>query len=302
MTDENEKITYIEESLNQSEVQNTDKTENFMPDETNLTSEIDTENNVQTNTVNLGNESSDYQFDNMSIEDILEATAPTNKIKKVAKLFFNVILDVAFILMIFILVANIGFNQTYEIANVQGKSMLTTFEESGDAVCYKRINKYTRGDVIVYQRTTGTKVIKRVIALAGDKIRIDFDEDSMSYKVFLNNEVLDEPYLDEDYSSMQKSAIRFRELYYNNINGSAQYFDEDFNLVVPEGYIFYMGDNRTNSSDCVEYGPQITDNILGKVFFTYPSTWTEKEVKMTEIRIILFYGNLFNNFKPNFKM
>lgn len=70
--------------------------------------------------------------------------------------------------------------------------------------------------------------IKRVIAVAGDHIVIDDDGN-----VFVNDEKLDEPYLHE-----------------NNTPKLGVYTD----LVVPEGYIYVMGDNRKESKDSRFFG------------------------------------------------
>ncbi|KAE8695811.1 Thylakoidal processing peptidase 1 [Hibiscus syriacus] len=49
------------------------------------------------------------------------------------------------------------------------------------------------------------------------------------------------------------------------INGVAQ--DEDF--VVPEGYVFVLGDNRNNSFDSHNWGPLPIGNIIGRSVFRY---------------------------------
>ena len=69
---------------------------------------------------------------------------------------------------------------------------------------------------------TKTSYIKRIIGIAGDHIKI---EDG---KVYLNGHELDEPYLREGITTSGGN--------YNDI-------------IVPEGYVFVMGDNRTHSTD-----------------------------------------------------
>ena len=69
--------------------------------------------------------------------------------------------------------------------------------------------------------------IKRVIGLPGEKIKI---EDG---KIYVNEQLLDEQYLKENVITTS-----------NNL--------DDF--MIPEGYIFAMGDNRSGSKDCREFG------------------------------------------------
>ncbi len=84
--------------------------------------------------------------------------------------------------------------------------------------------------------------IKRVIALPGEHVKI------AEGKVYINGELLEEPYLVEGVETTPMGG---------------KYYD----LVVPEGTIFLMGDNRTGSSDCREFGCIPLEKIEGKVLF-----------------------------------
>ncbi len=81
--------------------------------------------------------------------------------------------------------------------------------------------------------------IKRVIGVAGDHVLIE------NGKVYLNGEELEEDYLRPGVQTERKGM----------------YYD----LVVPEGYVFAMGDNRTESSDCRKFGCIPIDKIESKV-------------------------------------
>lgn len=71
--------------------------------------------------------------------------------------------------------------------------------------------------------------IKRVIALPGEHVEIK------EGKVYINGEVLEESYLQEGIVT----------------DVGREGFD---NFIVPENYIFAMGDNRNHSTDCRAFG------------------------------------------------
>lgn len=87
--------------------------------------------------------------------------------------------------------------------------------------------------------------IKRIIAVAGDHIEIK-DE-----KVYLNGEELEEVYLDEGVKT--------------DLGSAGVYSD----LIVPEGYVFVMGDNREHSTDSRYFGCIPVSKIEGKVWIRF---------------------------------
>lgn len=86
---------------------------------------------------------------------------------------------------------------------------------------------------------TKTSYIKRVIGLPGEHIYI------ANGNVYINDEKLDEPYLEEDLETPRRGAF--------------------YDLVVPEGCVFVMGDNRMGSLDSREFGCVPLDKIEGRV-------------------------------------
>ena len=81
--------------------------------------------------------------------------------------------------------------------------------------------------------------IKRIIAVEGDHIVINEDG-----SVYVNDQKIDEPYLREQYTSR-----------------SGEYYD----VVVPAGCVFAMGDNREQSKDSRYFGCIPVSKIEGKV-------------------------------------
>ena len=89
---------------------------------------------------------------------------------------------------------------------------------------------------------TKRSYIKRVIGLPGDHIKIE------NGSVYINGELLKEEYLQPD-------VVTESEIF------------NDF--IVPEGYAFAMGDNRTRSTDCRSFGCIPADKIEGIVIFRF---------------------------------
>ena len=90
--------------------------------------------------------------------------------------------------------------------------------------------------------TSKKSYIKRVIGLPGEHVKI---EDG---KVYINGKELEEKYLSDDIAT------------------TAENFND---FIVPEGYVFCMGDNRNYSLDCRELGCVPFNKIEGKVIFRF---------------------------------
>ncbi|MPN30572.1 Signal peptidase I [bioreactor metagenome] len=73
----------------------------------------------------------------------------------------------------------------------------------------------------------GKSIVKRVIAVGGQTVDIDYD----AGLVYVDGQALDEPYV-ADFMAYPDSSYM--------VNNS---------LTVPEGSIFVMGDNRNHSTD-----------------------------------------------------
>lgn len=89
-----------------------------------------------------------------------------------------------------------------------------------------------------------TSFIKRIIGVAGDHVEIKDD------KVYLNGEELHEDYLPSNVKTTSSGGV---------------YTD----VVVPDGYVFAMGDNRSGSTDCRHFGCVPINKIEGKVLFRF---------------------------------
>lgn len=105
-----------------------------------------------------------------------------------------------------------------------------------------------RGDIVVfeYPRDVAKDYIKRVIGLPGDTIEI------RDGSVSVNGQPLDETYLE--------GAPTYCVAGYPCHQGP---------IVVPDGTIFVMGDNRANSSDSREWNALPLDRVVGQAWVIY---------------------------------
>ena len=139
------------------------------------------------------------------------------------------------------------------------------------------INEPKRGDIVVFREppTETRHLIKRVIGIPGDRI---------SYKdkiLFINGKKMSQKFekyttdQDDDLESWkvaQKQENLFgieHSIYQIPARGS-----DDFDVVVPQGKYFMMGDNRDDSADSRVWGLLPEENIIGKatrIWMSYDS-------------------------------
>jgi signal peptidase I len=134
----------------------------------------------------------------------------------------------------------------YQPVRVEGTSMLPRLEDQDRLFINKfayRVGEIHRGDVVVflYPHDHSKSYIKRVIALPGDKLRIE------QGRVYVNGLLIPEPYVPERFTDDRSEA----------------------QIVLPQNEYYVMGDHRSISSDSRDFGPVGRDLIYGKAAFVY---------------------------------
>lgn len=143
------------------------------------------------------------------------------------------------------------FGVLIRVVTVDGVSMEPTLHNNDRLVISKLFYTPEQGDIVVLSKESGLDkaLIKRVVATAGQTL--DIGEDG---SVYVNGLPLDEPYIKEKIAA--------------NMHGQ-----HDYPVVVPQGHVFVMGDNRNDSTDSRFAVLSFIDekNIMGRVILRlYP--------------------------------
>lgn len=168
----------------------------------------------------------------------------------ILRTFVGLVIMVAFVLGLSWLLRTFVF-QAYEIPSGSMEQTIMT----GDMVLSEKVSYYVRdpepGDIVTFQdpEIPGRILIKRVIAVGGQTVDIN-DSDGL---VYVDGAPLSESYT-EDKPSYRLS---------NSIAGIS------YPYTIPEGRLWVMGDNRTNSQDSRYFGTIDEDAVTGRGAFVY---------------------------------
>lgn len=153
------------------------------------------------------------------------------------------------------------FTFVIRMMGVDGHYMLNTLQHGDRLLVVNSMlyHDYKYGDIVILRKNgvfDDDPIVKRVIAVEGQTVDIDFAEGI----VYVDGEALEEDYIREPTYTAEGT---------------------EFPLTVPEGSIFVMGDNRNGSSDSRDYrlGTVDTRYVIGKaafLIFPGPDYETEK--------------------------
>ncbi len=192
-----------------------------------------------------------------------DASLSPNESKKEPLRFVSLIFDYVEIIVFSICAVLVLFMLVGRLCRVNGSSMLKTLHD-GELLITTSIGEIERGDIVVFHQTSESgrlnePLVKRVIATGGDTVTIDYTASTVA----INGEVLDEPYAALIHPQTGVAM--------DHMIGHPGYnFDpvtHVFEVTVPEGSYFVLGDNRNNSSDSrtAEIGCVDGRRMLGRV-------------------------------------
>ncbi len=177
--------------------------------------------------------------------------------KKEKSTLTSVLFDIVSIVATAAVAVGLCFVCFFRTIQVSGESMLPTLDDGEQVILQSIYTKPQNGDVVVTAQPNPSPVIedvliKRVIATAGQTVKLERNADGVTYSVYVDDVKLDEPYIKEP-------VIR-----------TLDYWKP---VTVPEGYVYVMGDNRNNSSDSRsdDIGMIREEYIMGKVLYSVSS-------------------------------
>lgn len=178
--------------------------------------------------------------------------------------FFSDLAEVLETIFVSVFIVILLFAYVIRPVTVEGQSMESTLQNGDRLLMTDLLYTPERGDIVIIDNEHSylydengnlvegdglpqeKRLIKRVIAVGGEEINIDFETGTVS----IDGEVLDEPYI-------------------NNLTIIDEGAFHSYPVYVPEGYYFVMGDNRQNSTDSRSsyVGLVPEDAVLGKAIF-----------------------------------
>ena len=172
-----------------------------------------------------------------------ETASAANKSENSVK---NMILDWAEVFLQALTIIVLIFMFIGRSSVVKGDSMVPTLHDKDLLLISDMFYTPARGDIVVVVKKSfqNDAIVKRIIALEGDTVDIDY----VNNHVLVNDKIVEEDYI--DLVMDQRGSMSFP-------------------ATVPDGHIFVMGDNRNHSLDSRENKVGMIDRrcILGKVIF-----------------------------------
>ena len=160
------------------------------------------------------------------------------------------------------------------VFGVKGSSMYPTLHHRDLMFVQRAFYTPKAGDIVVLRKDgfpsegQSEPIVKRVIATAGQEVHIDFPTNT----VYVDGVALDEPYINPstNWPNPSTGVMENHDWLEGDIMGrddGMAYTD----LIVPDGSIFVMGDNRNGSTDSRDFrlGPVDARYVLGRAMYVF---------------------------------
>lgn len=150
---------------------------------------------------------------------------------------------------------------------VDGDSMMPTLENGDRMVVNKfsyKIGEPERFDIVVFHAPEQKDYIKRIIGVPGDFVEYKDDQ------LYINGQPIEEPYLDAYKAQINEGSLTY--------DFSLKDIDPTLD-VIPEGYVFVMGDNRQYSKDSRHIGIVPQEEIIGNTSIIF---WPLSEIEIVK--------------------
>ena len=223
----------------------------------------------------------------MEFQNFLEQKNKLYSTTSKTERFFDVFFSVVFYILTIFFVLYFCFKIVFIQARVVGISMEPTFNSDlvatqvydegyyensiyKDYIYANRFDKGTNGDIVIVD-IDNQLVVKRIIASAGQTLLLKKGQDGYYY-YYVDGKMIDEDYIysREDMNLSYYLAFSSTPIESKQVDG-----DMSTTIVVPQGCVFVLGDNRFTqyssgviaSKDSRFYGAVSKEKIVGKVSF-----------------------------------
>ena len=189
--------------------------------------------------------------DAAAVDSMTPPAEPVRKRGLLERCYRSAVAEIVVLVLLAFTLAMTTKTYVVEAYEIKGRSMVPTFDDGQRVVVLKLFSDIQRGDIVIFssQDDPGKDLIKRVIALPGERIQI------RKGIVRINGKVLKEGYLeDKDYGL----------------------YDAEIDEEVGSGQIYVLGDNRDDSHDSRRFGSVSEESLKGKVVVRW---WPFHEVK-----------------------
>lgn len=135
------------------------------------------------------------------------------------------------------LVSYIIFTQFFLITQNHGLGMFPAMKDGDLIIAYRLQREYAKDDVVVYE-VNGKQEVGRIVAKQTDTVEMN-----------------------ESGTLSVNGTAQFGEILYPTFAKTGI----EYPLMIPETYVFILGDYRTNAEDSRDYGPIPIRQIKGKI-------------------------------------